>query len=236
MSNVPEKGEPILFTDVESLPATEDDELWNHLIKTLGLPERVLSETAEERGARINALRENSALFASLGRVWMIGFADRMDDPVILQSDGSPEAEKDLLGEFWGKIEPIQNPWWVGHNITGYDIPFLKVRALRHGLTGLARKVGGPYRLKPWERRVIDTKDVWPRTGADRFALREHGLKGLGKLDTICYMLGVPRQDGVMGPDVYQAYLAGDHESVAKHLDQDVRQVREVFRKLWAII
>jgi hypothetical protein len=228
--DVPKKGEPILFTDVESLPATEDNELWRQLAPKIGLPEGVFSETEEERAARIIKLRENSALFAPLGRAWMIGFADRNEEPTILQSDGSPEGEKPLLEEFWEKIKDYDNPWWVGHNITGYDIPFIKVRALHHGLTGLARMFGGPYRQKPWEVRV------WPRTGADKWAFRDHGLYGLGKLDTICHLLGVERQDGVMGPDVYQAYLEGNHRGVAEHLDYDIRQVREVFKKLWAII
>ena len=231
----PSKGDSIIFIDVESLPAEPDNPLWLQLAPTIGLPEGVLSETPEEKEIRVERLRLSTALHGSLGHAWMIGLAEGGGDPLILQSDGTYGAEKDLLEQLWDSVKDKRNPWWVGHNIEGYDFPFLKVRALHHGLGGLARKIGGPHLQKPWEKRIIDTQKVWPRTGADRFAWRK-GLPGLAKLDTICHMLGIEQQEGVMGADVYQAFLDGNHEGVASHLDYDIRQVREVFRRLYEIL
>jgi len=229
--DLPKKGEPIIFFDVESLPAEKDNPIWQKLAAVLDVVE---DESPEDRAGRVEAARLRSALYGPLGRAWMIGFADRMGEPTILSSDGSVEGEKPLLEEFWGCVEGFDNPWWVGHNIIGYDIPFLQARSLHHGLPLLARKLGRA-RIKPWEQRVLDTRSLFPQTGAERMSWKE-GLRGLGKLDTICALLGIEQQEGVDGAGVYDAYLSGNQKGVEEHLYSDVCQVREVFRRIWPIL
>ena len=228
----PKKGDTIIFADVESLPCEKDNPLWLKLKNNI---KRRDSESDEDYEARVESVRRDTALTGPLGRAWMIGFAVGKGDPVICQYDGSPEGEKALLEEFLGHIEEYDNPWWVGHNLLGYDVPFLQVRALHHGLPKLARKMSR-LRQKPWESRVLDTQKLWPRTGGDRQAYRDWGLRGLGKLDTICSLLGIEQQTGVMGPNVYEAYLSGDQEGVAEHLKHDINQVREVLKRLWPVL
>ena len=164
----------------------------------------------------------------------MIGFANKSEEPTILESDGSVDGEARLLEEFLTYAKEWDNPWWVGHNVSGFDIPFLQVRALHHHLPELARKLGS-LRAKPWEQRVLDTQTLWPSTSADRYS-NSHGIRGTRRLDTICSLLGIENQTGVMGPDVYEAYLAKNTEGVRDHLYQDVIQVREVFKHLWPIL
>ena len=223
MHEVPVKGEPIVFFDVESLPTSPEDPIWQGLTFET---EDGVALTPEER----EQARRKSGLNAPVGCAWMIGFADRNEDPTILSSDGTREGERDLLERFWEGVKDFDNPWWVGHNIEGYDIPFIQVRALHHDMPHLARKMGSP-RLKPWEKRVLDTLKLWPRTGFDRGSWRD-GVQGVASLDTICAVLGIEQQTGLMGKDVYQAFLDGNAKGVEEHLDADVRQVREVFRKI----
>lgn len=218
--DLPKKGEPLVFFDVETLPAEENDPIWALL-------------TVEE-GFDREELRKRTALNAPLGRAWMIGMAIGADEPTIFEGDGSVEAEKPVLEAFWEAIKDLDDPWWIGHNIEGYDIPFLQVRSLHHEMPHLARKLGRQS-TKPWERRTLDTMKLWPRTGGDRSSWRE-GLRGIGKLGTICAVLGIDRQDGVLGAQVYEAWLAGDREGVRKHLDLDIRQVRSVFKRLFPIL
>ena len=165
----------------------------------------------------------------------MIGLANRKAEPSILQSDGSHEGEKKLLQEFHELVGTLGDPWWVGYNVAGYDLPFLQVRALHHGLPLLARKLGRKT-LKPWEQRVLDIQQLFPRTGSDKHGFKNQFLPGIAKLDTVCAVLGVERQTGVMGPGVYEAYLSGNAAGVAEHLRYDVEQVREVFKLLWPIL
>ena len=232
MSNLPQKGDPIIFLDIETLPCQRDDPLW---LKLSGNVEKLRTETDEEFEARLESLYRNSALHAALGTVWMIGYAQGSQEPQIIASSGTPEEEKELLAQFLKIVADIQDPWWVGHNISGYDIPFMQVRALKHGLPQLARKLR-QVRAKPWEQRILDTMEIWPRTGSDRTSWKDDSLRGFGRLDTVCSVLGIEQQTGVMGDSVYKAFLEGNAEAVRSHLYSDIDQVRQVFRKLWHIL
>lgn len=228
---LPKKGDPILFFDVETLPCEKDNPLWQKLSEQIN-PEQ--DESEEDYVARIEERRLDTSLYGILGRAWMIGVADRAEEPLILRSDGSEEGEKALLEQFWEKVQTYEKPWWVGHNIVRFDIPFLQVRALHHGLRDLARHLNRD-RVKPWESRILDTQRIWPRTGKEMGAWRE-GVKNLSSLDSICHVLGIPLQEGVTGAEVYQCWVEGRHDEVADHLHHDIRQVREVFRVLWHIL
>jgi len=227
-NELPGQSDPIIFLDIETLPAKEGDPLWEKIQEQSTLPQD------EDFEAYFESKRKDTALFPSLGRVWMIGFAHKSDEPTILESDGSIDGEARVLEEFLEHCKEWDKPWWVGHNVSGFDVPFLQVRALHHHLPALARKMGR-LRAKPWEQRVLDTQTLWPSTGADRFS-NSHGIRGTRRLDTVCSLLGIENQTGVMGPDVYNAYLAGNEKGVRDHLRQDVIQVREVFKHLWPVL
>lgn len=232
-ANLPKKGDSIIFLDVESLPCTAQDPLWLKLRESI---EREEEESDEDWEARVELVRHDMALTSPLGRAWMIGLGIGNGDPIILRGeDNSLESEEALLASLWDEVKTREDPWWVGHNLLGYDIPFLQVRALYHDMPQLARHLTS-LKKKPWESRILDTMKLWPRTGADRGATRRWGLKGLGKLDTLCYLLGIEQQDGVMGPNVYRAFVEGDAEGVAKHLEYDIRQVRDVFKRLYPVL
>lgn len=237
----PKKGDQIFFLDVESLPCDSQDPLW------LKMSERMtpnLGEEPEKFIARGVEAWLMTSLMGSLGRPWMIGWALGSKDPVIVSCDGKPESEKILLQEFLAGVQGAMKksesgefilPWWVGFNIEDFDLPFLQQRALRHDLPQLAALLGR-LRAKPWERRVIDLHKIWPRTGGDRDAFKRVGLPGSGKLETVCAVLGIELQDGIMGTNVYQAWLDNNHVGVHKHLELDIIQTREVFRRLWPVI
>jgi len=216
MSTKPSRNDTVLYLDIETLPAEEEDTLWQHLASKSDL-------TVEDQGK----VRRSTSLWPALGRTWMIGFAVGPGDPVLCWGDGSPSSEKLVLEEFWRHVQNYRNPWFVGHNIRRFDLPFLQVRALKAGMPALAKFLGSPLQ-KPWDKRVLDTQELWP--DSSRGYPKGFGLK---KLDTICRLLGLPVQDGVMGSGVYQAYLEGNAEGVYEHLYEDVIQVRDVFRVLY---
>ena len=220
-----------VFLDVESLPAEKTSPLWERISSQI-TPKP--GEAQEDFDSRLEGLRKNTAMNPALGRVWMIGVALRSEAPTLFSGDGTPEAEAQILRNLGDYLSKIPNHWLVGYNIESFDLPFLKVRCLHHKLPKVAARLG-KYTTKPWEAAIIDLMKVWPRTGADKSSW-ETGLKGLGKLDTVCEVLGITRQTGVMGPEVADAYERGDRAGVEEHLRLDIIQTRELFRALYAII
>lgn len=227
-NDLPTANDPIIFLDIETLPADKDSVVWDKIMDQSPVPQD------ESETVHFEKIRPNTALFPSLGKVWMIGFANKNQEPVIIGGDGSLESERKVLEEFLDYVAGWDSPWWVGHNVSGFDLPFLQVRALHHNLPQLAQKLGR-LRAKPWEKRVLDTQQLWPATSADRTS-KSLGLKGTRRLDTLCTLLDIENQIGVMGPDVYQAFLAGNEKGVREHLYYDVVQVREVFKRLWPLL
>jgi uncharacterized protein YprB with RNaseH-like and TPR domain len=216
MSTKPSKNDTVIYLDIETLPAEEEDPLWQHFALKNGLPKEEQDE-----------VRRRTSLWPALGRPWMIGFAVGPGDPIICWGEGTPASEKQVLEEFWAHVRGYNNPWFVGHNIRRFDLPFLQVRALKNGMPALAKFLGSPLQ-KPWEKRILDTQELWP----DQSRGYPKGF-GLKKLDTICRLLDLSVQEGVMGEGVYQAYLEGNAKGVYEHLYEDVLQVRDVFRVLF---
>ena len=230
-NDVPQKGEPLVFFDVESLPVDRDDPLW---LKLRSRVEVLPEESEEDHEARMEKIYQFTTMNPALGRVWMVGYAIGKAGPVLLVGDGTLEGERQVLETFQEDMSRLDNPWWIGHNIIGFDIPFMQVRALKHGFTGLARQLGRAT-AKPWNHRYLDTMKLWPRTSNDRSGWKD-GLRGLAKLEVICQVLGIELQTGVMGKDVAAAFAEGDTEGAKEHLRLDIVQLRELFKRLWPIL
>ena len=105
-------------------------------------------------------------------------------------------------------------PEICGHYISGFDLRFLKQRGIIHGIKM-------PYWLakdyKPWELR--DTMTMWA------------GNRDTIGLDELCRILGIEGKGDMDGSQVYDAWLAGEHEKIADYCRDDVARVRFVDQK-----
>lgn len=102
----------------------------------------------------------------------------------------------------------------VGHNIIGFDIPFITRRALVLGVK-LPPDYLWPRNLKPWDKRVFDT-------------MQELGGGSLNSLAEAFGIEGKSNHGGV----VYQMWLDGLHDEIAEYCADDVRIVREIHERL----
>lgn len=109
---------------------------------------------------------------------------------------------------------------WVGHNIIGFDLPWLYYRALKYGVDKLARLM--PF-IK-FDRRIYDTQQRW--LGPN--------YSGNVKLDDICTYLGLLTKEdsGMHGSEVYQAWLDKRDEEIRLYCEDDVERLRQVVRVL----
>jgi DNA polymerase elongation subunit (family B) len=220
---IPREGDVIVYFDIETIPGPEPmpDAIVEHLITN--------GKAADEQAAR-----DYGSLLPMYGSVLSIGWAiDDLSASCIVGDPWGPAAEADVLAQFLRVLAEANRTaamrkslWWlVGHNINGFDIPFLKVRALKHNLPQLCRGLGKASE-KPWESRAVDTMTLWP-------GQRER-IPGLSGLQNIAAFLGVPTQDGgIMGNAIADAYRAGNRDAVIHHQISDIDVVRGVFKRLW---
>ena len=134
------------------------------------------------------------------------------------------EDEVEILKEFrkvLNKIEPMGFDL-CGHNIKGFDIPFLGKRYFMNGLK--MPKLFPTYETKPWDMKVIDTKDVW--TFGNRWAL--------GSLDLVCSSLDVesPKNGDVKGDNVTTNFWSEKYDDIKEYCEKDVKALIDIINKL----
>jgi len=129
-----------------------------------------------------------------------------------------PMTEAELLRSFWHLADAAELV--VSYNGRGFDVPFLLMRSLIHGIPARVDLLSSPFSLRPH---------------LDLFRLIGHGRGGLGStsLDVICWALGIESPKGAMdGSMVAPTYARGDIESIATYNVADVRATTAVFRHL----
>lgn len=134
----------------------------------------------------------------------------------------SGDEESVLVVEFFRIIEEAR-PRLVGWNSSGFDLPVLIYRALRHGIQAESfYRVGEPYRgyrKRFDEESHIDLMDVLSNYGASaRLSLHE-----------MAHLLGVPGKLGVSGDDVEALFESGAVEAIREYCVHDVMTTVLIF-------
>ena len=103
-----------------------------------------------------------------------------------------------------------------------FDIPFLGKRYFINDLK--PPRLFPTHETKPWDLRVVDTKDVW-----------QFGNNwSLGSLDLMCTVLDIdsPKNGDVKGDNVTTNYWDGNHEEIKEYCEKDVKSLVDIIKKL----
>jgi len=167
----------------------------------------------------------------ALGQIVVIGYAIDGEAPVTLHAGNrclSLKAEAETLRECYARLatavrEPMRaTSRWVGHNILGFDFPFLWQRSVVHGI----RPPNWiPFRARPWDDRAFDTM------------LAFAGDRGRISQDKLCRVLGIDAKGSELGDDidgskVWDFVQAGRIADVATYCAGDVNRARELHRRM----
>jgi hypothetical protein len=154
-----------------------------------------------------------------VGQCVCIAFAVGDGEPrVYAVEDLSRDAERTMLECFFTTLEEAGFVTLVGHNIIGFDIPFLWKRAM---VLGVKPPFNFPRNPKPWSELIEDTMLLWD--GQQRAG---------GSMDRICRLLGIPGKDGMSGADVWPAVQEGRLLDVAAYCKGDVIRTRAMHRRM----
>lgn len=138
-------------------------------------------------------------------RIWSLG-------------DGAAD-EAEIVRRFFDGLDQF-GPDLVSWNGSGFDLPVLNFRALRHGVTAARYwEVGDNEQSFRWNNylnrfhwRHMDLMDV----------LSGYQARGAARLDEIAVLLGLPGKLGMSGDKVWPKYLEGRVSEISDYCETDV--------------
>ena len=206
--------ETVLVFDIETVPDVETGR------KLLGLDGLDDAAVAQAMAAHRQQLRGNDFQPPHLHRIVAISIVLRREDDLRAMSLGTEEdGEAELVRQFFRGIDKYQ-PVLVSWNGSGFDLPVLQYRALKHG-------VAAPTY---WETGDGD-KDFRYNNYLGRFHWRHTDLmdvlaayqaRASAPLHEIAVMLGLPGKLGMDGSQVAGAYAAGKLAEIRAYCETDV--------------
>jgi len=180
---------------------------------------------SEEAESTVDQLFVNkAALTPEFAKIVCISFAFMVAGEVRVQSF-SGEDEKTILEGAKDIMDRVHAKGYTlcGHNIKGFDIPMLEKRMIINGMS--LPKILPTYDTKPWDMKVIDTKEIWA-CGA---------FGSLGTLELMCISLGIesPKNMEVTGNKVHDSFWTKkDIDGITDYCEKDTVTLVEVLMKL----
>ncbi|UCG72137.1 MAG: 3'-5' exonuclease [Chromatiales bacterium] len=204
-----------LVFDIETVP---DTSLGRQLLNI----DESLSDADVAKAMAFKRLQETESEFLPLHqhRIVAISVALRRRDRFQLWSLGSEASdEAELITRFFEGLEKYL-PVLVSWNGSGFDLPLLHYRALKHSVASPQYwEIGDENRefrynnyLGRFHWRHIDLMDV----------LSGYQPRSRAKLDEVAVMLGFPGKLGMSGDKVWDVYLQGGLKQIRDYCETDV--------------
>jgi len=230
------KIDKLLFFDIESVSQYEDlydmpkdklkmwESYYDSFRKKVTDESMIDSEVMSKKDINREVYRQTAAFFPEYGKVACVSMAFVTKDGEVRFESFYGEDELHILTEvrkIFDKIEPLGFDL-CGQSIKIFDIPFLGKRYFINGMK--PPKLFPSHDTKPWDLRVLDTKEVW-----------QFGNNwSLGSLDLICSSLDIdsPKNGDVKGDNVTTNYWEGKHEEIKQYCERDVKALVDIITKL----
>tara|TARA_B110000977_G_C10939491_1_gene440285 strand:+ start:203 stop:946 length:744 start_codon:yes stop_codon:yes gene_type:complete len=215
-----------VFFDIETIPCQDD--AYRAVLATnikppasIKKPESIEKWFEEKGDATVQDAMSKTSFDGGRGHVCTIAWAKNMGDIQVAHAENVGE-EKSVLQAFFDDLDRYHNETLVGHNITGFDIGFLRKRAIVLGVA-LPPNSCFPRDPKPWEKNVQDTMIMWA------------GGRGTVSMDNLCGFLGIEGKDGFDGSMVADAWVNGEHAKIAEYCIDDVMKTRLIHRRFMGV-
>ena len=195
-------------TDESRIPESED----------IVLGQDYLKEVKRE------VYRQTAAFFPEFGKVACVSMAFVTKDGEVRYESFYGEDEMEILLNTRKVFDKVSSLGFdlCGQSIKMFDIPFLGKRFFINGLK--TPKMFPTHETKPWDIRVVDTKEVW-----------QFGNNwSLSSLDLVCSALDIesPKNGDVKGDSVTTGYWEGKHEEIKEYCERYVKALVDIITKI----
>jgi len=224
----------LLFVDIETVGVDEDLDSLHHtnpkLSKVWGETgwdyfKRKYSEDSELSSNQMFVKR--AALLPEFGKIvcLSVGFILPNGETKL---DSFYGEECDILERTYDLLNKVDKLGFIicGHNVKNFDLPYIAKRMLINGIK--LPKIIPTYVIKPWESRVLDTKEVW--------AFNSFG--GLSSLNLVCTSLGLEtsKEGEVNGSNMHKYYYDNSNKTgldkIKNYCEEDVKCTINLVKKL----
>lgn len=225
----------ILTLDIETLPTT-DKAVIDALAETITAPgqykkpESIAEWMRENKEQAVKDLVAKTSFDALYGSIACICYA--FDDGEVFSVSVADEYSDEcgMLENFYSDISSqtrvaYQDAWAagkctvVGHNVHGFDLPFLKQRSIIRGVKPPSVLLKA-MKAKPWDEGIADTMLMWSSDSQKRVSM-----------DKLCKAFGIEGKsdfDGSMVADTWPV----DPNKVIEYCKDDVRRTREIYKRI----
>ena len=214
-----------IYLDIETLPTSNADVIAEIAEKitppgNITKAETIAAWEVEKKPALVSEAVKRTSFDGLYGSIACICWAP---DHLSVEETNPGHSEGERLEDFFRWIDQATKHkgevQFIGHNIAGFDLPFLKHRAIIHGIKppfALQRA----FAAKAWDGIIGDTMLMWSTDRERRVSL-----------DKLCRAFGIPGKgdfDGSMVADTWPV----DPQKVIAYCRDDVERVRSVYWRL----
>ena len=201
-----------LVFDIETVPDAELGRRLGFEGDDIAVATRMLAAREEETGSSFLPIEQHRVVAISSVlrsgeqfQVWSLGAVDSPAD--------------DLVRRFFGGIDRLR-PTLVSWNGSGFDLPVLHYRMLRHGIASPTywdtgerdRDFKWNNYLNRFHTRHVDLMDV----------LAAYQGRGRASLEHVSLLLGLPGKLGMGGDQVFEFWKAGRLAEIRAYCETDV--------------
>jgi uncharacterized protein YprB with RNaseH-like and TPR domain len=218
------RTETFVYFDLETIPCQDEAHLetLRQQVKAPGTykkPESIQKWLDDNREDAAREAMAKTSFDGAYGHICTISWAKNGGDIKCAQAKSVAD-ERDILSAFLDDLDDYHSETLVGHNIVGFDIPFIRKRAVALGVR-MPHSI--PRDPKPWDKSINDTMVMWAGSGS-RISM-----------NNLCGVLGIKGKDGFDGSMVAAAFAAGDFDRIAEYCRDDVWRTREIHKRFLAV-
>lgn len=212
----------MIFLDIETLPC-DDPVLIEEIGKTITAPGNFKKQESIDEwmvlngGIELQKLVNKTSFDGMYGRVACIAWVSDDDEKIL--ATGKDMSEIEVIRSFYDYVEICLDHRFCGHNLHGFDLPFLKHRSIVLGIKP-PRYLLEAMNAKAWDQCIQDTMLMWSLDRDKRVSMSK-----------LCKALGIEDKGDMDGSKVAETWLT-DPQKVIDYCVDDVERTRQIYKRL----